>query len=353
MGWERTVADVVNAPKRRSFTLSGQRPSRPEMPSIRHALAAAAALSLILVAGCGGGSSAQNEAPPPAGAQLLQDRTLSGYPQAFDVYAPASPSRVVVFLHGGLGNKERFAYNMGITSSADAATTGTVNWSWLAARGVVAVVPQGQALPNAPLATTWNNHVMDSGVNDVAFLQALVTRLRADYGNLPVSVVGHSNGGMMVNRMWCESPQTFDVHVAFAGPASSYYLDAATPCAPSTFKPYLGYVGDSDQILGGSQNWTQQVWELDRFNNAQAFVNPEVIGEWAQFVERAGRVCGATPALDGGTTSGIITTWQACSGRLRVQRATGLDHDLGAPSASDPTVLSDRALDFIIARETR
>lgn len=324
------------------------------MPSIRHALALAAPLALTVLAGCGGGSSAQNDIdPPPTGAQLLRDQTIAGYPHAVDIYAPANPARVVVFLHGGLGSKERFAYNMGLTSSADAATTGTVNWTWLAERQVVAVVPQGQALPNAPLATTWDNHVMDSGADDVGFLRALVARVRADYGSVPVSIVGHSNGGMMVNRMWCESPGTFDVHVALAGPASSFYLAPATPCAPTSFKPYLGYVGDSDQILGGSENWTQQVWELDRFDNAQAFVNPEVIGEWAQFVERAGRVCGETPQLASGTTSGIVTTWQACGGRLRVQRATGLDHDLGAPSSSDPTVLSDRALDFITARETR
>jgi len=323
------------------------------MPSIRHALAAAATLSSILTAGCGGGSATTTEPdPPPTGAQLLRDRTLSGHPHKYDVYAAASPSRVVVFLHGGLGSKERFAYNMGITSSADAATTATVNWTWLSARGVVAVIPQGQSLPNAPLATTWSNHVMDSGENDVAFLQALVTRLKTDYGNVPVSIVGHSNGGMMVNRLWCESPQTFDVHVAFAGPASTYYLDTATPCAPTSFKPYLGYVGDKDQILGGAENWTQQVWNL-RFDNAQAYVNPEVIGEWAQFIERASRVCGETPALDNGSTTGIVTTWQACSGRLRVQRAAGLDHDLGAPSSSNPTVLSDRALDFITVRETR
>lgn len=321
------------------------------MNSIRHALAIGVAAALVAACGGGGGSTeAVQPDPEPGARQLLLDQTIAGYPHKVDVYVPeGTPSRVVIFLHGGLGTKERFAHNMGITPSDDPATMNTVNWTWLQQRGTVAVVPQGQGAGGRGPAT-WGNYVMESGQDDVGFLKAVAARVRTDYGNVPISVVGHSNGAMMVNRLWCEAADTFNVFVAFAGPGSQEL--AGTQCSPSRFRPYLGYVGSEDTTINSaSAAWTASRWEI-RFDNGLTVLDPLLVSEWTQFLARIGPMCGESRVLADGTTSGGVTTWTACGGRVRVQEAAGLDHSLGVPDNANPTVLSDRALDFIQTQES-
>ena len=101
--------------------------------------------------------------------------------------------------------------------------------------------PQGQSLQSCQQppcnAFTWNNFVMDSGQDDVGFLSALAAELRgggvsaaapaatatAAFPALPpgarLSLAGHSNGGMMANRVWCETGDAvFDAFASFEGP---------------------------------------------------------------------------------------------------------------------------------------
>lgn len=302
------------------------------------------------LAGCGGGASITAPDSKPNAAFLNQ--AVSGFPHAFDVYQPQVAVRAIVFLHGGLGTKERFAYNLGITKSAEPATDGTVNYEWLNRTRTLAVVPQGQNLAVAPLGRTWNNYVMNSGQDDIAFLRSLASYLKANFGVTKIHVLGHSNGGMMVNRLYCEAPDIFDVHVALAGPGSQHFLDPATLCRPTTKKPYMGLVGALDSTLQVPGNWEATRWTLDpNYSVGRAFVDPVMVGEWTQYVGRAQWVCGETPKIADGTISGNVQTWNNCSGRLRLKEALTLDHDLGMPNATAPTAMLDTAFEFISTDE--
>ena len=65
-----------------------------------------------------------------------------------------------------------------------------------------------------------------------------------------VYVVGHSNGGMMANRVWCEDPTTFDAYVSLAGPAAQVLAS----CVPDDVRPYFGLLGEVDTVLCAGAN---------------------------------------------------------------------------------------------------
>ncbi len=329
------------------------------MNKLRVRWATVAALSVAVgLAGCGGGSDSAPApvappvpAPPPPAASntLTTDVVITGFPHKIDIYKPVGATRAVVFLHGGLGEKEHFAFNLGINGVDGTPATGSVNWKWLTDNHVVAIFPQGQHISSAPLATTWTNRVMTSGQDDVAFLAALASYAKAQLGATKVHIVGHSNGAMMANRMWCESPTTFDAYVAFSGPASEFYLDSGPNCRPSTYKPYYGLIGSLDTTLQ-TATWTSPTWTLNPgFSIGPAFVDPVLVGEWAQYVDRAKRVCNQTPLLSEMTVSGSTQTWKKCgtTGSLQVQLEIGAEHDLGMPYPASNPVLINRAIAFI------
>jgi polyhydroxybutyrate depolymerase len=155
--------------------------------------------------------------------QQLVGLTLMGFPHTFDVFAPSAPSQGLVFLHGGGGTKEGLEASLNVTLD------------WAETHGVLLAFPQGQSLQTCVSppckAYTWSNYVMDSGQDDVAFLDALALYLynttAAAFPALPLgarlSLAGHSNGAMMANRVWCETGDaTFDNFFSFEGPPSSY-----------------------------------------------------------------------------------------------------------------------------------
>jgi len=179
----------------------------------------------LLPVACTKGSGPSGEGPASAdtpSVSIRANQTLPGYPHAIDMYIPSNAQAAVIFLHGGGGKKEGFEADLGLKSDSGTTTytLTSAGQDWLLNEKVMAVFPQGQTLSGYN-GWTWNNYVMVSGQNDVAFLQALVASLKADASLPAVSkfyLVGHSNGGMMANRMWCESPTTFDAYGALAGP---------------------------------------------------------------------------------------------------------------------------------------
>lgn len=331
--------------------------------------------------GCGGTSSPDagmdsgGPAPRDLAAPTILAQTqvlLPGHPHPIDVFGPADAQRAVIFLHGGGGTKEAVAAQLTIVPSGSSAPDS----AWLISRSVAFVFPQGQAKPSAPKAMTWTNYVMDSGVDDLAFLAALQAALRG--GTLVpalakvsrVYLAGHSNGGMMANRAWCESSTLFDGFAGLAGPASVRLYTGGTglsdpnlgaaPCRPTQPKPYLGLVGAADAVLQTTGNWAQQYWSISPALAATpSFVDPNLVNE--EFFHRRIRVpiyCSGTvanPTLSGDAKR---TSWSDCGGRIRLVRAETADHCLAPTSICSSSLpehsglsMRDLLVDFFTSTE--
>lgn len=314
------------------------------------------AACLALLAACGGSGGTDTVDPPvepPAADQLRTAQRIAGYPHDIDLYIPAGATRAIVFLHGGTGRNFSIAYQLGINTNGTAAsplapTASTVDWAWLRANKVIAVFPQGQVAPRTADATTWSNWAMNSGQDDVAFLRALASYLRSSFAITKLGLSGHSMGGTMTNRMWCESPTTFDAYVAIAGPASAHFLDAATPCRPTTVQPYMSIIGSDDNVMR-DQDWTAQRWTiLPLLSESPGFINPDVWGEWDHLAERVQQRCGgAAPALDAKTTTDSTEIWSACSGSIVQWRILGADHGINGMESIRKKRMVDAVASFV------
>lgn len=301
-----------------------------------------------LLSSCsGGGSDDSGAAPQPA--ESLKTVSLPSFPHSVDIYDVDNADKAVVVLHGGAGHNYEIAYNLGLNSSDAPPTQGTIDWAWLHDHKVIAVFPQGQAIASDPSDFTWTNHVMTSGQDDMAFLQALASYIRTQYGVSKVYLMGHSNGGMMANRMWCESPTTFDGYVSIAGPASEYYLAPATSCAPGVVQPYFGIVGDKDDVLQVNGNWPETTWRINPVLTvgSPAFVDPVLIGEWHQQQLRSQAGCGTLPQLTDSTSDGKVETWTECGNRLKLQRVLQGQHSIDSLEAAAGYRMIDAASAFI------
>lgn len=285
-----------------------------------------------------GGATLDADATPASDSSTSQvvvrtDVKLAGFVHPIDLYVPPGATRVVVFLHGGGGSKSQAAEQLGLRTEAKDGTV-TYDSAWLSANHIAFVIPQGQA-PNGQRGYTWTNYVMTSGVDDMAFMTALASAIRSGGldPSLPalskVAVAGHSNGGMMTNRLWCEAPSSFDAFVSFAGPASVHLgIGADHACAPSSTKPYIGYVGDQDTVLQTSGKSDVATWTVaPTLANTPGFVDPDLVNE--AFFHRDVRVpkaCAGAPSAP--VTVGPLTTFSDCSGKIKLVRVQGADHCL-------------------------
>jgi poly(3-hydroxybutyrate) depolymerase len=319
-----------------------------------HILAAMLLACALLTACGGGGDSGSTPTPlPPTAKDELLSATVAGYPHAVNVYRTAGATRAIVLLHGGGGDLNAVAYQVGLNSSATVTTAATINWDWLDAKKVTLVVPQGQHIASNPGAATWSNYAMTSGQDDKAFLQALAAKVRSDYGLADITLMGHSMGGAMTNRMWCEAPATFNRYVSLAGPASATFTQPGTPCTPgSTAPPYLGVIGDADSVMQTAGAWEDATWHVNPalvLSSVEAWVNPVVIGEFHQQQARAAMVCGEVLASTGYASSGNVDTWTNCAGKLVLKRVRGADHGVASIDAQMGVSSSVDVMDAVVA----
>ncbi len=183
--------------------------------------------------------------------------------------------------------------------------------------GFVLVVPEGtkdtdgNAFWNAtPECCDFGN----TGVDDVAYLTALIDEAEARYPVSTVRLVGHSNGGYMSYRMACEVPERLDRIAVLAG---AVYADESD-CHGTEPVSVLHIHGTLDDSVA--------------YDSTEGHAGAEEsVGRW---VEKAG--CGATPAVlesrdyldqvDGSETS--ASQWSGCAGGrdLQLWTATGGDH---------------------------
>jgi polyhydroxybutyrate depolymerase len=309
-----------------------------------------------LLAACGGSGDVSSIVAAPA--DQLVTTTVAGFPHAVDVYNTAGATRAIVLLHGGGGNKSAIAFQLGLNASATTTTFSTINWAWLDANKVMVVVPQGQNLPTEPNGTTWSNYAMYSGQDDRAFLQALAAKIRTEYGVSSIAVMGHSMGGVMVNRMWCESPTTFNAYISLAGPASAEFHRAAACNPGADARPYLGIIGDSDEVMQTTGNWSAPRWTVSPIlvrAAASEWDYDIVINEFVQQQSRTAITCATTLPADGFVTVGNVDTWTSCGGRLVLDRVHGAEHaidsidaQLGAASTMD---VINTAIRFLSAQQ--
>jgi poly(3-hydroxybutyrate) depolymerase len=294
---------------------------------------------------------------------VLTNVTLAGFPHKMDVYLPSNAARVVVFLHGGGGTKEGgAAHESGIRLDDPPGATPVPNTAWLTTWRTAFVFPQGQAIATSPSATTWSNYVMTSGVDDKLFLTALANALRGGSfgGGVPsfahVYLAGHSTGGMMTNRMWCEAPAAFDAYGSLAGPASTQLappslmlstsdpLAGTHPCVPSIARPYIGVIGEQDTILQTQGAWSQDTWAINDClsqGGGGAMIDPALVNEQRFHALRVAAVCGGTVGAPTTSADGATITWSDCGGRVRLKGVTNADHCV---SAGQVVCLGDKLL---------
>ncbi|NQZ00732.1 MAG: hypothetical protein HRT45_08695 [Bdellovibrionales bacterium] len=170
--------------------------------------------------------------------------SLRRHPHLIDTVLPElvnAQTKVVVVLHGGGGSKEGIAINLGLLDRE----TGQYNTQFLAKQNLGVVFVGGMSIKESPGATGWTNHVMVSGQEDMSMLRDISLKLRhGGFQNL--YLIGHSMGGVMVNRVWSEQPELFSAYGSSAGPMAASLLKS---CRPSDAKPYIQVTGNFDRIL--------------------------------------------------------------------------------------------------------
>ena len=128
---------------------------------------------------------------------------------------------LVLVLHGGGGNGSKVADLTGFSARADAdgfivAYPDAVNGHWNDGRAVRRFKSQRE------------------GIDDVAFVAALIDRFESDLGADPkrVYVTGMSNGAMMCHRLACELSDRIAAIAPVAGTLPENMLDASKPSRP-------------------------------------------------------------------------------------------------------------------------
>lgn len=297
-----------------------------------------------------------------ADVQIANTRDGGLHPHKFDVYIPiGGVDNVIVPLHGGGGSKSQYTGALGIILAYPPSVS-TVVWGALSNKywSCALVVPQGQHCKGVDPAlgagnnpfnphdvntvsdqypfgiATWSNHVMWSSVDDMQFLTDLAAYVSGRWPGANKILAGHSNGGMMVNRVWYEAPTLFDHYCGTSGPASNYHRLLPSP-PPGTVKPFLGIFGAMDtnlSISGG--RFYNDTWQLSQFSQAFVEIPALLVGELQQLQVRvnAYNTAHSLPAEtvlvedgeDRSASIGSVRVWKYSGGRNRVQLYDSADH---------------------------
>lgn len=158
-------------------------------------------ISALVVGTCFGMVDAHAQAALPAGETSPITLTYAGVERTVFIHMPPAstndgPTPAVVALHGLQSSPLALEAITGLSAEADA-------------RGFIAVYP-------AALTTYWDDGRVQAGyqtgdpIDDVGFLDLLADTLREDYAAGPIYLVGTNNGGTMVYRQMCQSPEHFN-----------------------------------------------------------------------------------------------------------------------------------------------
>lgn len=273
----------------------------------RELLSGALAVSLVVLVACGGGGgdASSRSAPPPARQQ--KELTIGGLKRTYRVFAPPNrddrrPSPLVLVL-GGVGN------------TAESMVEATQFDRQAIDGGFVVVYPDG-------IGETWNagyccGRAAREGIDDIAFLTAVMDQLQDEYGTDParVFVVGVSNGAMMAYRLAC---QVADRISGVGSVAGAMIIDECRPTRPV---PVIEIHGTADDLVP---------YQGGRTAGGATQPSPPtvtVVERWASL-----NGCTGAPATE---AEGVVTTttWSGCAGGSTVRLITveGGGHTWYAP----------------------
>ena len=160
-------------------------------------------LAVFVVTGCTAPIDAGATGTGTATTTPLETVEVGGVSRGYLLRTPddaedREPMPVVVMIHGAGGNGERAEAATGLTAIAET-------------NGFIAAYPYGTQAANIPGEFSWNAGVCcgvpaRSGVDDVAFITAMLDQIAATYPVDPeqIYIGGFSNGGMLSYRLACE-----------------------------------------------------------------------------------------------------------------------------------------------------
>lgn len=195
-----------------------------------------AALILVAIAASGlTGCGARDSRPDPVTGTATRTLEVDGVERSYRVYVPArlpDEPGLVVMIHGGFGSGRQAERAYGWNDAAEAG-------------GFVVAYPDG-------VSRTWNagdccGPAARDEVDDVAFLETLVTELQDEFAVTPARTfaTGMSNGAMMAYRMACET----DLFAAIAPVAGTIVTACDDP--PPTSVLHVHGQGDAMVRMDG------------------------------------------------------------------------------------------------------
>ncbi len=179
-------------------------------------------------------SSAASALEPGDHSRIL---TINGEPRSYVLHLPPlehkRPLPLVLMLHGAGGSAAHSSVATGLSKKADAA-------------GFAVAYPNGSTA-FSDLARTWNagrccGPAAMAGVDDVAFLRAVLKDAKSVTATDRVFVAGFSNGGMMAYRLACELVE----EIAALAVVAATFEDSCKPSAPI---PLLAIHGMHDGLV--------------------------------------------------------------------------------------------------------
>lgn len=297
----------------------------------------------------------------------------SVHPHKIDFYIPRTgASHALVALHGGGGTALDMARQLNLVR-APAGTTPkitNINWKTLEFWHTMVVIPSGQSCTgvdplwgagNNPFNPAdvdsrnadnpngigaWDSHFMRSGYNDMQFLNDLKLYILTHYGAIGYSLMGHSAGGYMVQRVYREQNTMFLRYMAICAPPAGFYI--ANPLQPLLMRPLYVQFSGKDGTLGiyggpypdspNVSHYTEDTWTNTASNLTREHVSwPALsvsIGGWKDWCDQVQFFnAGVRPVLgDGVVTSvkrGTQTLYKFLTNKLQLRYLSDPGHDLG------------------------
>ena len=265
------------------------------------AIAAVGVLAAIVMAGVGlSACTPPNQKPGDYDGSLVS----GGITRTYRIHVPtgfktSKATPLVLALNGGGGTASGMATLTHLNTVADE-------------HGFLVAYPQGYDNGwAAGVGTSPSDH---AGIDDVAFLEALITKLSKDYSvdASRVFMTGISNGAFMSHRFACESG---GVVAAIMPVAGQLPIPNTTHCTPPRATSVLEVHGTTDPIVpyaGGTFT--------GRDGTGQVIAATASSADWAALDG-----CGATPTasslpqLPVDTTSVNISTYTGCRGGSSVK----------------------------------